>query len=82
MQKGDVSADVVIKAFMQKTGNKLDGDGIYMNLYTLKGKRKRPALDPAILNSLMVTAHSKHPFSLLSLTKLSVHWWNSRSCRF
>ena len=79
--KGDVPADVVVKAFMQKIGYKLDannvgrlgvllarysffGDGI-LHESTLKGKGKRPALDPTILNSLMVTVHSKHPISLL-----------------
>ena len=34
---------------------------------SLKGKGKRPGLDPNVLDSLMLTVHSKHPFSILTL---------------
>ena len=34
---------------------------------TLKGKGKRPGLDPSIFDSLVSTIHNRHPFSAMSL---------------
>ena len=82
--KGDLPADVVINAFMVKNDNTLDvnnvgrlavllarytffGDGVLQES-TLKGKGKRPGLDPRIIDSLISTIHNRHPFSLMSIT--------------
>ena len=74
---GDVPADVVINAFLQKNGNSLDMNnvgllGVLLAQYTyfgdellqectLKGKGNRPGLDPKVIESLMATIHKRVP---------------------
>ena len=82
--RGDVAADVVINAFMLKNNNTLDVNnvgrlGVLLARYTffgdellqessLKGKGKRPGLDPKVLDSLVATIHNRHPFSMMTLS--------------
>lgn len=79
---GDVPSDVVIKAFLQKNTldiNNVGRLGVLLARYTyfgdkllhdctLKGKGKRPGLDPNKLESLILAIHNTHPFSLLNVS--------------
>ena len=83
--KGDIAADVVMTAFMQRNNNTLDINnvgrlGVLLARYTffgddilqdstLKGKGKRPGLDKTVIDLLMSTIHNRHPFSLMSATE-------------
>lgn len=77
----DVSADVVINAFMLKTAtlhvNNVGRLAVLLARYayygdevlqesTLKGKGKRPGLDPKVFDLLVSNIRNRHPFSLTS----------------
>jgi hypothetical protein len=78
--RGDVAAGVVMNAY----NNTLDANnvgrlGVLLARYTfvgdelpqeslLKGKSKRPGLDPKVLNLLVAAIHNRHPFSMMTLS--------------
>ena len=74
--RGDIAADVIITAFMQRNNNTLDINnvgrlGVLLARYTFFGDdiHKKPGLDRTVIDLLMSTIHTRHPFSLMSATE-------------